>query len=209
MFEMQICLVLFFFSELATLNKRPESLQNPNTLVQPDSIIFLKRHFGQRSWAFRNFWFKRWPWIYYDVTDDMAYFCQPGKETVIAKHRFSFHFWWQFKLEKCDWLKEGLYQAREFSRFKETVLKVITLSQATLDVGETLSHLHRKEKAFNRQMLLKIISNIRFLARKGPAIRGDGLEMGREANSYFTRLMHLRGEDDPRLLDWKTRKSNK
>ena len=58
-------------------------------------------------------------------------------------------------------------------------------------------------------MLLKIISNIRFVARKGPAIRGDSLEMGREANSYFTRLMDLRGEDDPRLLDWKTRKSNK
>ena len=105
--------------------------------------------------------------------------------------------------------KKGFTKHMNSQCFKDTVLKVITLSQATLDVGETLSHLHRKEKAFNRQKLLKIISNIRFLARKGPAIRGDGLEMGREADSYFTRLMHLRGEDDPRLLDWKTRKSNK
>ena len=44
----------------------------------------------------------------------------------------------------------------------------------------------------NRRCLLKIISNIRFLARQGLPLRGDG----DEDDSNFVQLMKARGEDD-------------
>ena len=44
----------------------------------------------------------------------------------------------------------------------------------TKDVGEFLCDEHKKEKAENCTMLLKIISNIRFLCRQGIPLRGHG-----------------------------------
>ena len=40
--------------------------------------------------------------------------------------------------------------------------------------GELLSTVHVSEKATNRQCLLKILSNLRFFAHQGSAIRGHG-----------------------------------
>ena len=44
------------------------------------------------------------------------------------------------------------------------------------DIAETLQSKSTKQKMENGQMLLKILSNIRFLARQSIAIRGDGDE---------------------------------
>ena len=41
-------------------------------------------------------------------------------------------------------------------------------------MGEMLSREHAQEKSENRQCLLQILSNIRFLSRQGLALRGDG-----------------------------------
>ena len=57
----------------------------------------------------------------------------------------------------------------------------------------------------NRQMLLKILSNIRFLARQSIAIRGDG----DEENSNFIQLFKLCGEDDPKFAKWLEKKTDK
>ena len=57
----------------------------------------------------------------------------------------------------------------------------------------------------NRQMLLKILSNKRFLARQSIAIRGDG----DEENSNFIQLFELRGEDDPKFAKWLKKKMDK
>ena len=54
-------------------------------------------------------------------------------------------------------------------------------------------------------MLLKILSNIRFLARQSIAIRGDG----DEENSNFIQLFKLRGEDDPKFAKWLEKKTDK
>ena len=62
-----------------------------------------------------------------------------------------------------------------------------------------------KQKSENRQMLLKILSNIRFLARQSIAIRGDG----DEENSNFIQLFKLRGEDDPKFAKWLEKKTDK
>ena len=57
---------------------------------------------------------------------------------------------------------------------KQVVEKMITLSATTRYIGEMLSSIHSSEKEANRKCLLKILSNLRFLARQGCAIRGGG-----------------------------------
>ena len=76
------------------------------------------------------------------------------------------------------------------------------LPTTTRDIGEMLSQQHAKEKAGNRKILLKILSNVRFLARQGLALRGDG----DESDSNFMQLLNLRGEDDPMVTEWLHRK---
>ena len=73
------------------------------------------------------------------------------------------------------------------------------------DIAEHLSQQHSSDKRNNRQCLLKILSNLRFLSRQGISLRGDDQEL----NSNFTQLLILRGEDDPRIDTWLNRKSNK
>ena len=88
----------------------------------------------------------------------------------------------------------------------ESVLKIITLPSTTQNVGEILSSQLKLEKLERRHCFLKILSNIRYLARQGMALRGDGSEI----DSNFNQLLRLRGEDNPKVLEWMTkRKSNK
>ena len=55
----------------------------------------------------------------------------------------------------------------------------------------------------SKQCLLKILSNLQFLARQGIPICGD------EADSNFIQLLKLRGRDDPRIETWMQRKTDK
>ena len=64
-------------------------------------------------------------------------------------------------------------------------------------------HAHQKKQ--NRECLLKIISNLKFLARQGLPLRGDGSE----ADSNFMQLMKLYAKDDPQLAEWLDKKTNK
>ena len=54
--------------------------------------------------------------------------------------------------------------------YKEAVENIVTLPATTRNVGELLSGMHDKEKIENRQCFLKILSNLRFVARQGCAI---------------------------------------
>ena len=68
-----------------------------------------------------------------------------------------------------------------------------------------LSSAHTKEKASNRKRLIKVAENIRYLSRQGIAFRGDGDEV----DSNFMQLMHLRALDDPDLVSFLSKKTNK
>jgi len=52
---------------------------------------------------------------------------------------------------------------------------------------------------------LKILQNIKFLARQNIALRGDS----DESESNFVHVLKLRGEDDSRLQQWLQQKANK
>ena len=69
---------------------------------------------------------------------------------------------------------------------------MVILPATTQDIGEQLSSQHARDKEQNRRMLLKITSCVRFLARQGLSLRGDG----DETNSNFLALLSLREEDD-------------
>ena len=87
-------------------------------------------------------------------------------------------------------LQSGLVHTK-----RAPVLK--TMPATTRDIGESLSTQHAKEKLVRPQCFLKLLSNLRFLARQGLPLRGDG----DESDSNFTQLLKLRGEDDPRVFD--------
>lgn len=74
-----------------------------------------------------------------------------------------------------------------------------------MSVAESLSSHLAREKLERRQCFLKILSNARFLARQGLQFRGHG----DEKDSNFLQLMNLRAEDDPRIVDWLERKTDK
>ena len=82
---------------------------------------------------------------------------------------------------------------------------VLFQKQVCTDVGELLSQEHQEEKAANRKMFLKILQNLRFLARQGLPLRG-GCE---DADSNFIQLLHLRSMDCPELISWMKKKTNK
>ena len=85
----------------------------------------------------------------------------------------------------------GFANHEKFATLKRAVEVVVTLSQTHRDIGEMLSTSHASEKAVNRQCLMKIAENIRFLARQGLSLRGEGTE----DNSNFNQLLHLRALD--------------
>ena len=76
---------------------------------------------------------------------------------------------------------------------------------------EQFSTRYKDEKAENRDILLKILGNIRFLARQGLAFRGSG----DDENSNFSQLlswemmMMIGGDDDDRISQWMKKKIDK
>ena len=59
---------------------------------------------------------------------------------------------------------------------KAAVEYMVTLPATTNDIGDLLSSNYAGQKQANREYLVKIIQNVRFLARQGLALRGDGDE---------------------------------
>ena len=57
----------------------------------------------------------------------------------------------------------------------------------------------------NRAVFNVVLKNIKFLARQGLALRGDGDEF----NSNFIQLLHLTGFPGVNIKDWLDRKANK
>ena len=50
---------------------------------------------------------------------------------------------------------------------------MVVLPKTTRDIGEQLSQLHTQEKKDNRQIFLKILQNVQFLALQNLALRSD------------------------------------
>ena len=88
---------------------------------------------------------------------------------------------------------------------KEAVLKIFTIPATMPNVSECLSRQHQVECQGRRQCFLKILSNLRYLAWQGLAIRGHG----DETDSNFYQLLKLREQDDSRIQSWLRKKTDK
>ncbi len=184
--------------------------EKPN---QPQQFDFPKREFGKAKpvkRAFQAQWFKKWRWLHYDCSKDTV-FCH----TCILAFRRGILKQSQGNVKDSAFIFSGFsnwkdgtvaFAAHEKSvTHKKAVDAIITIPSTTQNVGEMLSSAHAEEQSRSRQCLLIIAENIRFLARQGIALRGDG----NEADSNFTQLLHLRAIHQPQLLPWLKRKSDK
>ena len=93
---------------------------------------------------------------------------------------------------------KGLYMHNEPQSHVAAQLRYITANTTTIgDVNEMNSSTLAEQRRENRKMLLKILSNVRYLARQSLAFRGDwNKETGNEENSNFNQLLMLRAEED-------------
>ena len=86
----------------------------------------------------------------------------------------------------------------------EAIQVVVTLPNSKRDVGGQLSRTHRAEKEQARNMLLLIISTVRYLASQGLASRGGG----RDESSNLIQLLRIRAEYNL-LLFWLDKSARK
>ena len=177
---------------------------------QPSRFVFPKREFGRQRRVNRSFqatWFQRWNWLHYDECQDIVfcYLCVKAyREKKLSSGLIDLSF---ISNGFSNWKDACVnFKAHECSNcHKESVEKILTLPSTTQDIGEALSSIHKQEKLQRCQMLLKILSNLRFLARQALPLRGDG----DENDSNFMQLLTLRAEDDARISEWMKKKTDK
>ena len=142
----------------------------------PSTFDFPRRNFGKKKVVqqfCRAEWFSTWPWLHYHASDDvvLCHVCITGNsESSLVFAGFK------------NW-KDGTvaFKDHQVSAVHKTALQlVVDIPSSCADVGEMLSSEYTQEKRINRQCLLKILSNVAFLAQQGLAFRGDGDEI----NSY-------------------------
>ena len=109
------------------------------------------------------------------------------------------HLYRVLQLERCCF---QVHQAR--IEPVSPMLKTVTLPSTTGNIVEMLCSQLATQRLERRQCLLKILSNVRFLARQGLAFRGDG----DESDSNFMRLLNLRSEDHSKLVEWVQQKTD-
>ena len=108
---------------------------------------------------------------------------------------------WVYKLEKA---LQRFKSHEKSSTHRETVSKINSLSRS-VNVGALLSKEKEAEMKHHREMLLKLLNSIRFLARQGLPFRGhreDSESM--EGNLY--QLLLLQSKDSPQLASWLKRR---
>ena len=139
---------------------------------QPRSKTFSKRSFGNKTVVWRSFqpsWFDNFPWLHYDERRDVAYcfVCmRASKEKKLAT-----------KCTDQAFIYKGFYNWMDatvvFNKHKKTRMPQGCrsygggLTKVYKDCGEMLCSQHAKEKADNRQLLYKVLTNVQYLARQG------------------------------------------
>lgn len=172
----------------------------PDHAFQPTNITFPRRQFGITTPVKRCFqvsWFNRFKWLHYDVGQDAAFCFICCKAVKERKVRLSTYMEESFLVKGFTNWKDAtrMFARHESCDFHKSCAAALT---SRVDVGDMLSRQAATEKQQNRQYLLKVLSSIRFLARQGLPLRGDG----DETDSNFQQLLLLRGEDYPPIHEF-------
>ena len=168
----------------------------PGSPCQPSHISFPFRSFGKSSVVQRSFqasWFHRWKWLHYNMAQD-AVSCYTCCKAVSSRRVLV-----TGKAEKgflgtgfTNWKDASVKFAKhESSDFHKSCIESLT----SADVGDTLNRESNSAKQANREYLLRLLSSVRFLARQGLALHGDG----DEHDSNLHQLLLLRCDNFPAI----------
>ncbi|XP_062523284.1 uncharacterized protein LOC134197946, partial [Corticium candelabrum] len=152
---------------------------------------------------------EKWPWLHHIENDDALVCFTCAQASLQKKLQWPSSSDLAFISNGFTNWKDATVKFTTHASSKchnEAVLKMIEVPSSMKNVAESLSAQLKMEKLERRQCFLKVLSNIRFLARQGLPLRGHG---DHESNSNFLQLMRLRGEDDSRVLGWLERKTDK
>ena len=161
-------------SKLVRYNVGSSVSQSYPTLpdTPPSSFNFPQCEFGKKQVVKRSCqlqWFSKWEWLHYDEDDDMVFchFCV----TALVKRTVQWNKGEAAFVSKgyCNW-KDAIVAFRKHEGsdcHKSAIEAVVTLPSQCKDIEEQLSKRVASDKQDNRQRLLKVISNVRFLARQG------------------------------------------
>ena len=175
---------------------------------QPKSLVFPKQKFGVKDRCFQRDWFEKWPWLHYNELDDSAYcfICAKAiKEKKVKTGNMDACFistgYTNWKDATCAFKRHEASDAH-----KAAIEAIVTIPKTTKDIGTALSEGYKCEVAINRQMLLRIISIVRFLCRQGLPLRGHG----DDSDSNFLQTLKFQNETDAAALSsWLEKKHNK
>lgn len=179
-------------------------------LHPPKTFKFPHRKFGSQgaTRTFRAEWCEKFDWLHYDAPADAAFchvcMCAELEKKFLASTKRDVAF---ISNGFTNWKEATIAFKKHLSSacHREAVFGIQDLPKHVHDVGELLNAQHGKEKALNRDMFRRVLQNVRFLARQGLALRGQG--DGAESN--FIQLMRLRSFDCPEVLEWMDKKTNK
>ena len=176
----------------------------PEVPNQPKDLQFPQRSFGKTKIVKRSFqpsWCDKWQWIHYNENEDSVLCFTCAQAATQKKVQWSTNADLAFISRGFYNWKDATVKFTQHAASKcheESVLKVVTQPSTSKDIAESMSAQIAKERLERLQCFLKILSNIRFLARQGLPLRGHG----DETDSNFFQLMKLRGEDDSRVAQW-------
>ena len=137
-------------------------------------LKFPMRQFGSKRRSFCYSWYEKYRWLHYIEEEDavLCFYCATAvqlkmpmrgyMDTVFSTSGF---FNWKKALDKFSKHDQSACHCDALSM-------VAAASTETMNVGTQLSAEYTEHKALNRKCLFAIMSNIRFLARQGLALRG-------------------------------------
>ena len=162
-----------------SLSKYSKKVWIPDVGSKPHQPLvnfqFPYREFGKQKLvkrAFQHSWFAKWKWLHYEEDMDKA-FCynciQAYKEEKLRASNLELAF---ISKGFNNWKDASVkFKEHESSNcHKDSMIVTVDFPSSVKDIAETLQRELTKQKSENRQMLLKILSNIRFLARQSIAI---------------------------------------
>ena len=93
------------------------------------------------------------------------------------------------------------FSEHERSNIHREAVEKVAMKSSTVHIGAQLSSIKATEMAFNRNMLLKVLSCIRYLGRQGLALRGhDEIIESFDGNLY--QLLLLEAARDDKMKAW-------
>ena len=189
------------------------SYDSPN---QPQNFDFPRTGPKGHERSFQPTWFKSFPWLHYDERTDSTFCFTCVKATETNSLSLSLSLSMQFLSQGDAFFKQGFQnwkRATEKSRgfrkhemsnaHKEAVVRYVKTNPTQPDVVDMVSTEAEKIRFKNRQMLLKILTNVRSLHAKLYHYVGTGTKKSKlEIDSNFHQLLLLRCENEKELQTW-------